>query len=121
MLLPFRLGLGGPMAGGKQGFPWIHIDDLVNAFLFVIEKDATGVFNLSAPQIIDNAEFARALGKALNRPAILPIPEFAIRLIYGEGATVVTHGQKVKPERLLSEGFVFRFPEVGEALEDLVR
>jgi uncharacterized protein (TIGR01777 family) len=121
MLQPFRLGLGGPVAGGKQGFSWIHIDDLVQAFLFVIEKNISGIFNLAAPEITDNAAFTKALGKAVNRPAIIPVPAFALRLVYGESASALTSGQKVLPARLQKEGFVFQFPKLKEALEDIVR
>jgi uncharacterized protein len=120
MLPAFRLGLGGPIAGGKQGFSWIHIDDLINAYLFVIEKQLDGVFNLSAPQATDNAGYTRALGKVLGRPVFFPIPAFGLRLLYGEGATALTSGQKALPERLLQEGFVFKFPEIEAALADLV-
>ncbi len=120
MLFPFRMGLGGPVAGGKQGFSWIHIDDLMNAYLFLIEKTLSGVFNLTAPGVTDNAGFTKALGKAVKRPAILPVPAFALRLVYGEGASALTSGQKVHPERLLKEGFVFKFPDLSGALVDLV-
>ncbi|MBW6490427.1 MAG: TIGR01777 family oxidoreductase [Lentimicrobium sp.] len=121
MLLPFRLGLGGPVAGGKQGFSWIHIDDLIQAYLFVIEKNFTGVFNLTAPEITDNAGFTKELAKAVKRPAVFPVPAFALKLVYGEGASALTSGQKVLPARLQNEGFGFRFPKLKEALEDIVR
>lgn len=121
MLLPFRLGLGGPVAGGKQGFSWLHIDDLAEAFLFVIKHKLTGIFNLTAPQITDNATFSKALGKALHRPAFFPIPAFGLKMVYGEGASVLTSGQKVLPARLQKEGFVFRFPNLELALSDLLK
>ncbi len=120
MLLPFKLGLGGPIASGKQGFSWIHIDDLVNAYLFVIEKQLDGVFNLTAPNPTDNSGYTLAFGKVLHRPVFIPIPSFALRLIFGEGATMLTGGQKVLPGRLLNEGFVFGFPEIEAALQDLI-
>lgn len=121
MLPPFKLGLGGPIAGGKQGFSWIHIEDLMQAYRFVIEKKLDGIFNLTAPQITDNALFTKELGAALNRPAVMPIPAFGLRLAYGEGATSLTSGQKVLPERLLNEGFEFRYPDLKEAFGDLFR
>lgn len=121
MLLPFRLGLGGPVAGGKQGFSWIHTDDLAEAFLFVIKHKLTGIFNLTAPQITDNVTFTRALGKALHRPAFFPIPAFGLKMVYGEGASVLTSGQKVLPARLQKEDFVFRFPNLELALGDLLK
>jgi len=120
MLLPFKLGLGGPIASGKQGFSWIHIDDLVNAYLFVIEKQLDGVFNLTAPNPTDNSGYTMALGKVLHRPVFMPIPAFALWLIFGAGATMLTGGQKVFPGRLLDEGFVFGFPGIEAALQDLI-
>lgn len=120
LLLPFRLGLGGPVAGGKQGFSWIHVDDLIRAYLFVIEKNIAGVFNLTAPEITDNAGFTKELGKVVKRPALIPLPAFALKLVYGEGASALISGQKVLPYRLQQEGFVFRFPKLKEALEDIV-
>jgi uncharacterized protein (TIGR01777 family) len=121
MLPPFKLGLGGPIAGGMQGFSWIHIDDLMQAYHFVIERKLDGIFNLTAPQITDNALFTKQLGTALHRPAILPIPAFGLRLAYGEGAVSLTSGQKVHPERLLEEGFEFRYPDLKEAFGELFR
>lgn len=120
MLLPFKLGLGGPIAGGKQGFSWIHIEDLIQAYIFVIEHKLDGTFNLTAPQITDNALFTKELGSALHRPVFMPIPEFALRLIFGEGATSLTSGQKVMPERLLNEGFEFRYPDLKKAFGELL-
>ncbi|MDD3744154.1 MAG: TIGR01777 family oxidoreductase [Lentimicrobiaceae bacterium] len=120
MLPPFKLGLGGPIAGGKQGFSWIHIDDLLKANRFVIDRKADGIFNLTAPQITDNALFTKELGAALNRPAVMPVPAFGLRLAYGEGASSLTTGQKVLPERLLNEGFEFSYPDLKKAFGDLI-
>lgn len=120
MRLPFKLGLGGPIAGGRQGFSWIHIDDLIKAYLFVMDKQPEGVFNLASPEPTDNAGFTKALGKALHRPVFMPIPAFALRLLFGEGAVTLTSGQKVKPERLLNAGFVFEHPSIESALADLL-
>lgn len=120
MLLPFKMGIGGPIAGGRQGFSWIHLDDLIKAYLFVIDKQLDGVFNLTSPEPTDNAGFTKALGKALHRPVFMPIPAFALRLLFGEGAVTLTSGQKVIPEKLLKDGFVFRFTDVDQALRDLV-
>lgn len=121
MLLPFKMGLGGPIASGKQGFSWIHINDLVNAYLFVIEQQLQGVFNLTSPNPIDNATYTRALGKVLHRPVFMPIPAFALKLVFGEGALMLTTGQKVLPEKLLKAGFVFKHPDIEEALADLLK
>lgn len=120
MLPPFKLGMGGPIAGGKQGFSWIHIDDLMQAYRFVIKRKLDGIFNLTAPQITDNALFTKQLGSALHRPAVMPIPAFGLRLVYGEGAASLTTGQKVLPERLLEAGFKFRYPDLEKAFEELL-
>ena len=93
----------------------------MQAFLFVIEKNISGIFNLTAPELTDNAGFTKALGKAVNRPAFVPVPAFALKLVYGEGASALTSGQKVLPARLQKEGFVFQFPKLKEALEDIVQ
>lgn len=121
MLLPFRLGVGGPIAGGRQGFSWIHIDDLINAFVFVLEHRLAGTFNLTAPGVTDNLGFSQTLGKVLHRPAVMPLPAFSLKLAFGEGAQVLTVGQKAVPARLLKAGFTFRFTEAEGALRDLLR
>lgn len=121
MLLPFKMGLGGPIASGKQGFSWIHLSDLVNAYLFVIERQLQGVFNLTSPRPTDNATYTGALGKVLHRPVIMPIPAFALKLVFGEGALMLTSGQKAIPENLLKAGFVFEHPDIEEALADLLK
>lgn len=120
MLLPFKLGLGGPIAGGKQGFSWIHLKDLLQAYSFVIEHKLDGTFNLTAPQITDIDLYTKELGAALHRPAFMPIPAFGLRLVFGEGAASLTTGQKVLPERLLSEGFEFQYPNLKMAFEELL-
>jgi uncharacterized protein (TIGR01777 family) len=120
MLLPFRFFVGGRLGSGRQWFPWIHIADEVGAIRFLIENGAAGgAFNLTAPPPITNAGFSRLLGQQLRRPALLPIPAFALRLLFGEMATVLLDGQRAVPQRLLQMGFKFRFPEVGPALRDL--
>lgn len=121
MLPFFRLGIGGPVAGGRQYLSWIHIDDVVGGILFVIEDSrATGAVNLTSPNPVTNAEFSRALGRALHRPAALPVPALALRLLYGEMAEVVTTGQRVVPRRLVELGFEFRHPAVEPALRDVL-
>jgi uncharacterized protein len=121
MLPFFRLGLGGPIAGGRQYIPWIHIDDVVGALLLCMDRDeAAGPVNLSAPAPVTNAEFSRALGRALSRPAILPVPGFAMRLLYGEMAAVVTTGARVLPARLEQFGYEFLHRDVEEALRAVV-
>jgi uncharacterized protein len=121
MLPAFRFGLGGKVGTGKQMFPWIHIDDLVRAFVFIIEDDRlNGIFNLTSPQLITNLQFSKELGRALHRPAIIPVPAMLLKLIYGEAAVTLTTGQSVVPKRLLQEGFGFLYPECKPALDDLL-
>jgi uncharacterized protein len=122
MLPPFRLGVGGPVAGGRQYLPWIHIDDLVGIYLAAVDnEDWTGPANAAAPEPVTNAEFSKALGRALHRPAIAPVPAFAIRLLYGDMAEIVTEGQRAIPARALQLGYTFAHPDLDEALADALR
>lgn len=122
MLPVFRLGLGSAIGSGKQPFPWIHLDDLCRALLFLLEhEELDGPFNLAAPQPVTNYEFSAALSRALNRPLWLPaLPHGLLTLILGEMATMVLHGQKVVPARLLDNGFHFSYPEIQAALSAIV-
>jgi uncharacterized protein len=121
MLPFFRLGIGGPVAGGHQYVPWIHLDDVVSAQVFCVdEARATGQLNLTAPRPVSNSELSHALGRALRRPAFLPVPGFALRLLYGEMSGIVTTGQRAIPKRLLDLGFEFRHPEIGPALSEVL-
>lgn len=121
MLLPFRLGVGGPVAGGRQYVPWIHLDDVVAGLLFCLDNaEARGPVNLTAPVPVTNAELSRALGGALHRPAVLPVPGFALRLLYGEMAEIVTTGQRAVPSALQRLGFTFRHPDLEPALLDVL-
>jgi uncharacterized protein (TIGR01777 family) len=122
LVLPFRLFVGGPMGSGKQWFPWIHIQDEVRAIRFLIDhEEASGAFNLTAPQPLTNADFARAIARAMGRPSWLPVPGFALKLAFGEVSAVLLTGQRAVPERLLAMGFEFRFPDADSALRDLLR
>lgn len=122
MLTPFRLGLGGPVGSGRQWMSWIHIDDLVGALRFNLHHDdLMGAVNLTAPHPTRNAEFTKALGSALRRPAVLPAPGFALKLAFGEMAQILLEGQRVLPEKLEGAGYQFRQPELGPALEDLLQ
>jgi uncharacterized protein (TIGR01777 family) len=117
MLPAFRLGAGGPVAGGGQYMPWIHLDDIVGIYLAAIDgEDWSGPVNATAPEPATNAEFTRALGRALHRPAVVPVPAFGIRLLYGEMAQMVVNGQRAVPRRALELGYRFRHPELDEAL-----
>jgi uncharacterized protein (TIGR01777 family) len=119
MLPPFKLGVGGPVAGGGQYLPWIHVDDLVALYLHALEDESwTGAYNGAAPEPVTNKAFGKALGRALHRPAIAPVPGFAIRLLYGDMAEIVTEGQRAVPERALAGGFSFRHTDLDEALRD---
>mgnify|MGYP000653228209 FL=1 len=120
MITPFKLGLGGIIGSGNQAFSYIHIVDLLRAYQFVIENKFSGVFNLTAPKPTTNLLFTRALGKALRRPTIFPVPEFILKLIFSEGAKVLTDGQDVIPEKLLSLGFKFEYKNIEETLQALI-
>lgn len=121
MLTPFKLGLGGIIGDGTQPFSWIHMDDLAEAFLFVIRQEqCSGVYNLTAPVPVSNAVFTKTLAATLRRPAVLPVPTFALRLRFGEGADVLIKGQHVLPRRLQESGFKFRYPCIEEALKNLL-
>jgi uncharacterized protein (TIGR01777 family) len=117
MLLPFRLGVGGPVAGGRQPLPWIHVEDVVGIYLAAIDDERwSGPFNATAPEPVTNREFSKALGRALHRPAIAPVPGFAIRLLYGGMAKLVVEGQNAVPRRALELGYRFKHPDLDEAL-----
>jgi len=122
MLLPFKLGLGGPVGSGSQWMSWIHIDDVVGGYHFALHhSDLSGAANLTAPQPVRNADFTRALGRALGRPAFLPAPGFALKLIFGEMAQdLLLDGQRVLPRRLESAGYQFQHTGVDDALADAV-
>lgn len=121
MLPIFRLGLGGVLGDGEQGFSWIHIEDLYRAYNFILNnKEHEGVFNLTAPNPISNKIFTKEMGKALRRPAIFPVPPFALKLKFGEGASILLEGSLVYPKRLLDLGFSFLYPKIDQALEAIV-
>ncbi len=121
LLLPHRFFLGGPLGSGKQPYSWIHVKDEVRAIRFLLESEgAGGPFNLTAPNPRSNRAFARQLGKVLGRPSFFRVPGFLIRALLGEAAIMVLQGQRVEPARLKDLGFEFRFPELEEALSDLV-
>jgi uncharacterized protein len=121
MLPLFRLGLGGALGGGRQWFSWIHQQDLVAALLFCLSHpEVGGAVNCTSPSPVTNRELAKALGRALRRPAWLPVPGLAVRLALGELGTMLTRGQRVLPRRLTAMGFGFSFPGLEQALADLV-
>ncbi|GIF71751.1 TIGR01777 family oxidoreductase [Asanoa siamensis] len=122
-MLPFRLGIGGPIAGGRQWVPWISLDDWLRAvgFLLTERTDIAGPVNVSAPVPVTNAEFTRAFGAALHRPAFLPIPEFGVRLVVGGVAELAVMSTRAVPGVLQRAGFPFRHTEVRSALADALR
>jgi uncharacterized protein len=122
MLPFFRLGIGGPVAGGRQYVPWVHLDDVVGVLLFCLDNSqASGPVNLTAPNPVTNAVLSRTLGRVLGRPAVLPVPALALKLLYGDMAEIVTTGQRVVPARLEQLGYQFRQPELEPALRDVLK
>ncbi|MGI9278317.1 MAG: TIGR01777 family oxidoreductase [Endozoicomonas sp.] len=121
MLPPFRLGIGGPLGSGKQIMSWIHMEDMVNSLLFLLETEsAQGAFNATAPEAVSNKEYSKTLAAALNRPAFLTMPAMVLKLMLGESSEMVLKGQNVYPERLLSEGYEFAYPQLKPALAHLI-
>jgi uncharacterized protein (TIGR01777 family) len=121
MLPFFRLGLGGPVAGGRQYVPWIHLDDVVGALLHCVEEDqAHGPVNATAPHPVTNAELSKTLGRVLHRPAVLPVPGVGLKVLYGEMSLIVTTGQRVVPRELERLGYEFRYAELEPALRDVL-
>jgi uncharacterized protein len=121
MVLPFRLFAGGPIGSGKQWVPWIHLDDMAGAIRFLLGRpQARGPFNLVAPEPVRNRELAKLLGKILHRPAFLPAPALALKLLLGEMSMVVLESQRAAPAKLAEAGYVFRFSEAEAALRDLL-
>jgi uncharacterized protein (TIGR01777 family) len=119
-LLPlFRSGLGGPVASGEQWYSWIHLDDHIGIYRLAIDGYA-GTLNATAPAPVTNREFTRALAAAVHRPAFFPAPEFALKLVFGEGASILTEGQRVLPTATLAAGYAFRYPEIRAAFASLV-
>jgi len=118
LLLPFRLGVGGPIAGGSQYMPWIHIDDEVRILLWALDDErVSGTLNATAPEAVTNRDFSRALGRVLRRPAVVPVPKLALRpILGGELADAVSASLRVAPRRALDLGFEFRYPELEPAL-----
>jgi len=117
MLPPFRAGIGGPVAGGRQWMPWIHVDDLVGLYIAALDRDDwNGPLNGSAPQPVTNRDFSKALGRALRRPAIAPVPALGLRALYGEMAEIVTTGQRAVPQRPLALGYAYAHADLDAAL-----
>jgi uncharacterized protein len=119
MLTPFRLGVGGRIGNGRQWMPWIHLDDIAGIFRHALETDVAGALNGASPGTVRNVDFTAALGKALHRPTVFPVPEFALKLRFGEMAGVLFESQRVVPAATERSGYRFRYPELGAALASL--
>jgi uncharacterized protein (TIGR01777 family) len=122
MLLPFRVGVGGRVGSGSQWWSWVALDDVVTAYVHALAHPLDGVYNLVAPGVVRNRDFVDALGRALHRPTVFPLPGFAVKLAFGEmGEQMLLGGQRVLPERLVAAGFPFAYPEIEAAFAHVVR
>ena len=122
LLTPFKLGVGGPIAGGRNYMPWVSLADEVGLMLWGLDSEvASGAYNACAPNPVTNREFSKSLGRALGRPAVLPVPKFVLKVRLGaELGEVAAGGQRALPRRAQDEGYVFRFPEIDAAMQDAV-
>lgn len=121
MALPFRFFVGGPVGSGEQWVPWVHREDLCRAMLFLAENDRIhGPVDLTAPEPVKNKDLAKAIGKALHRPSFMPAPGFMIKLVLGEFGSVILEGQRALPTELLRQGFVFRYPKIQDAVNQVL-
>ncbi len=121
MISAFNFFVGGALGNGMQWFPWIHLDDLISAIMFVIENpDISGAVNFCSPNSVRNKDFAKILGEILNRPSFMPVPAFMIRLAMGEFGSALLSSQRAVPEKLLRHGFTFRYPDIEDAIRDIV-
>jgi uncharacterized protein len=120
MLTPFRMGVGGKLGSGEQWMPWIHLADIAALFQFAIEQPVSGALNGAAPYPVTNAEFTRELAKAVRRPAVFPVPLFALKLLFGEMADILLGSQRAVPMAAEAAGFRFQYPQLGPALANLL-
>lgn len=116
----FKAGIGGKIGTGEQWMSFIHIYDLVNSIKFIIQKELTGIFNLTAPNWVTNKEFTTVLSGLIKRPAFMNIPVLMLKLLYGKGSEIIYSGNRVLPERLLNQGFIFKYPDINSALNDII-
>jgi len=122
VLPPFNFFIGGALGNGKQWFPWIHIDDLIAIYLFVLDNaEISGVVNVVSPESLRMSEFAKTLGKILNRPSIFNVPEFVLKILVGEAASTSVSSQRVVPQKLIDHAFKFKFENLDGALRDLLK
>ncbi len=121
MITPYKFFLGGPLGSGKQFFPWIHIKDAAGIYLHALENSTmSGAFNAAAPETVTMKEFCNSLGKELNRPSVFYVPEFVLKLLYGEGAGILLNGVNVLPKRTEESGYIFQFSRTKDALKNLL-
>lgn len=121
MILPFKFGLGGKLGSGKQWFPWIHRNDLCKLILFLLEDSrCSGPYNATAPNPVTNKELTQALAKAVGKPALIPVPGFALKLALGEGASLLLGSQNALPNKALNDGFKFQYTTIERCLKDCV-
>ena len=121
MIPPFKLFAGGPIGSGRQWFSWIHRDDLINLIIYCLDRQGiSGTFNATAPNPVRMKEFCQILGEVMNRPSWLPVPDFALEILLGEGAKIVLEGQEVLPKATQALGFDYRYPNLEAALQEIV-
>ncbi|MFZ4621238.1 MAG: TIGR01777 family oxidoreductase [Bacteroidota bacterium] len=121
MLLPFQLFVGGPIGSGRQFLPWVHMDDVVRGILFPMQQSTfSGIYNLVSPHAVTMNEFSKTFGSVLHRPSWLPVPDFALSILYGEGAKTILSGQNAVPKKLISSGYQFTYSDLRTALQNIL-
>jgi hypothetical protein len=120
LLTPFKFFIGGPLGSGKQWFPWIHVDDVVDLFLYSIDNNINGVVNAVAPEIVRMNEFCSVLGKVMKRPSYFKVPEFILRVVIGEAAEEILSGANIYPKRTIELGYKFHYPNLKSALKEIL-
>ena len=120
MLPAFKMGLGGIIGNGRMVTSWIDIDDLVSIYAFVLDQKCEGIFNATSPEPLSNYKFTKILGKVLHRPTFIPVPSFIIKMLFGEGSTVLLDSKEAYPKALLSKGFVFQYPTLQRSLSKIL-
>jgi uncharacterized protein (TIGR01777 family) len=121
MITPYKFFIGGPLGSGEQFYPWIHIEDLINIYLFILDIPITGAINAAAPDRVTMKQLSQKIGKTLHRPSFFKVPGFILRIILGEGAAAILSSENVVPKRLQESGFQFKYSQLSEALENLIQ
>lgn len=121
MLFPFKMGVGGIIGNGGMMMSWIDIDDVLGMYTYIIENKLSGIYNVTAPNPVSNLVYTKALGKVLHRPTFLPLPEFALALLFGEGASVLTGSKEIYPKAIESAGYNFKYPTIEDSLNHLLQ